>query len=243
MKKRLLNIFIALITILGCTACFDIHENLFLKKDGSGNFYFTVDLGEMKSMMSMFDGFGKGMENKGNVTIKKTPLSKINTKFEIKRRELLNTKGISNVNLIEDTINYTFGFKFDFKNIDALNVAMNTIFKDDSAKTKLEDKIYFTWKNNQLTRNEQLDSKSFLGSSSVMSGANAKNDLFNLNKIFETATYSSTYEFENKIDSTYNENAMLSSDFKKVTLTCYPFAEQKDSTQKKYTIANTITLK
>lgn len=241
MKKQLLNIFIVVFSLFCCTACFDLNENLFLKKDGSGSFSFTVDLGEMKSMMSMFDGFGKDMEKKGNVTIKKTPLSKMNTEFELKRRELLNTKGISNVKTIEDTINYTFGFKFDFKNIDALNIAMNTLFKDDSTKT--EDKKYFAWKNNQLTRFEQLDSKSFLGSSSIMSGANEANGMFNLNKIFETVSYSTTYEFENKIDSTNNENAMLSSTFKKVTLTCHPFAEPKDSTQKKCTIANTITLK
>lgn len=243
MKKQLINFFIAVLCLLGCTSCFDMHENLFLKKDGSGNFSFSVDLGEMKSMMSMFDGLGKDLENKGNITIKKTPLTKLNTKFEIKRRELLNTKGISNVKIIEDTINYTFGFKFDFKNIDALNVAMNTIFKDDSTETKTENKTYFTWKNNQFIRYDQLDSKSFLGNSSIMSGGKADNGMFNLNKLFETATYSTTYEFENKIDSTYNTNAMLSSTFKKVTLTCHPFAEQKDSTQKKCTIANTITLK
>ncbi len=243
MNKRLLNISITFICLLGCTSCFDLNENVFFKKDGSGNFSFSVDLGEMKSMMSMFDSFGKDLDNKGNMTIKKTPINKLNTQFEIKRRELLNTKGISNVNLIEDTINYTFGFKFDFKNIDALNVAMNTLFKDDSTQTKTENKTYFAWKNNQFIRYEQLDSKSFLGSSSIMSGGNIDNGLFNLNKLFETATYSTSYEFENKIDSTYNTNAMLSSTFKKVTLTCHPFAEQKDSTQKKCTIANTITLK
>ena len=227
--------------LFGCTACFDLQENLFLKKDGSGNFSFTIDMSEFKSMMAMFDQAG---DEKGEFTIKKTPQGKLNTTFEITRRKLLNTKGVSNVKAIEDTINYVFGLSFDFKDIETLNKAMNRLFEADSVKTDQKEKVYFQWKDKQLTRLDVLDSKSLFGKTAAISDKNGSTDgMFNINKLFESVSYSTNYEFENKVGATINQNAMLSSNFKRVSLKCYPFAVQTDSAAKKCSIANTITLK
>lgn len=246
MKNHLLKITVILICLLVCTACFDLQENLLLKKDGSGKFSFLINLGEFKTMLSMFDQEDIKDDREKSIT-RKSPANKLNSTFEITRRKLLNTPGISNVKNIEDTINYSFGLSFDFKNIESLNKAMNRIFEDDSVKTDVKETEYFQFKNNQLTRFEVLDSKSLLGKTNAMSGSSREgktdNGLMSLSKLFEAVSYSTNYEFENKIDSLKNENAMLSSNLKKVSIKCYPFAVLKDSTQKKCSISNTITFK
>jgi hypothetical protein len=195
--------------------------------------------------MDMFD-FGKNKN--GKFESEKTPTEQINSAFEITSKKLLNINGISNVRSIEDTINYSFGIGFDFKDINVLNKAINKLFEDDSSKKDIKkETTYFTWKNNKLTRLETLDTKSFLGKTAALSGKNKNNDamnsLFNFEKLFENISYSTNYTFENKISSSNNPNASLSSDSKNITIKCYPFATEVDSTQKKCDIANTIIFK
>ena len=254
LKKYIPKISITALALLCCTACFDIQENIFLKKDGSGNFSFVVDMGEVKSMMQMFDEAkntsddkGERNERKGSEKEKKKSSDKkLNSTFEITRRKLLNTQGISNVKAIEDTANYTFGISFDFKNIVALNDAMNKLFEDDTA-TATKKVTYFEYKDRQFKRLETLDSKSILGKSSSLSlsGDNKNNDNFGFDadKLFSTVTYTTNYEFEEKIISTQNQSALLSANMQKVSLKLYPFAAEKDSTKTKSTIANIISFK
>ncbi len=254
---------IALCALFCCTACFDIQENLFLKKDGSGNFSFIIDMSEFKSMMAMFDGVGKSLggkddtnesrskdrnKEKAKAKESKSPTDKLSSAFEKTRRKLLNTPGITNVKSIEDSISLHVGVSFDFKNIASLNEAMNKLFADDdSVKTDKKPVIYFEYKDNQLIRLEALDSKSILGKSNAFTGkstdVNSEDPLFDVSKLFSTVSYTTNYEFENKITSAKNTDAMLSSGMQKVTLKIYPFAGVKDSTKAKPTIANTITFK
>ena len=62
-------------------------------------------------------------------------------------------------------------------------------------------------------------------------------------KLFATVTYTTNYEFEEKITSTQNQDALLAANMKKVTMKLYPFAAVKDSTKPKPTIANIISFK
>lgn len=244
MKNNFTKLLVLIISILICTSCIDLQENLYLQKDGSGRFSFVVNMGEFKSMMDMFD-FGNNKN--GKFESEKTPTEQINSAFEITSKKLLEIKGISNVRSIEDTINYSFGIGFDFNDINALNKAMYNLFDNDTVKSNKKKTTYFTWKNNKLTRLETLDTKSFLGKTAALSGKNKNNDamnsLFNFEKLFENISYSTNYIFENKIISSNNPNASLSSDSKNITIKCYPFATEVDSTQKKCDIGNTITFK
>ena len=194
--------------------------------------------------MSLFDDAAPA--DKNNKTKKQSSNEELNSQFEVTRNKLLNLPGITQVKAIEDTINYKFGVSFDFKNIQSLNKAMNKLFEDDSAPKGTKDIVYFEMKGNQLIRHDAMDSKSILGKSVALSntkGGKSQNAIGGMDQVFSTVTYSTNYEFENKIDSTQNENALLSSNMKKVTLKCYPFAALKDSTQKRCSIANIITFK
>ncbi len=245
MKNRLFKLLILLLSVFGCSACFDLQENLFLKKDGSGTFSFIVSLGDLKSMMSMFE-MGKSDNNPEKSTrTKKSSNEKLSNNFESTRKKLMKIDGISNVKTIEDTINNKFGLSFNFKNVEVLNNAMNRLFEDDTATEKGPDIVYFQWKDNRLIRNEEIDSKSIIGKSGDFTKDTKKSSEtllpFSLDQLFGSVSYSSSYEFENKITESVNPNAELSSNKKKVTIKCYPFAAEKDSTKQKCTIANTIS--
>jgi hypothetical protein len=252
LKKNIQKFILIACTLFCCTACFDIQENFFLKKDGSGTFSFVIDMSQFKSMMAMFDGIGSAFEDKdkrnekAKKEKKKSPNEKLSSTFEKTRRKLLNTGGISNVKSIEDTTNLIVGISFDFKNIIALNDAMNKLFEGDSVNSDTSKVTYFEYKNKQLTRLEVLDSKSILGKTNAMSAQkddNAESMPFDVEKLFGDVTYSTNYEFEDKIDAVQNENALLSTNMQKVTLKIYPFVTPKDSTQKKHSIGNSISFK
>lgn len=254
MKKFNLRLAMVLCTLFCCTACFDLQENLFLKKDGSGNFSFIVDMSQAKAMLSMFGGEGNNIkfsDNTDTTSYKKEGQSthdNLGPTFAKTRQKLLATEGISNVKTIEDTIKFTFGLSFDFQNISALNKAMNNLFNDDdTTKTAKKDITYFEYKDNKLTRINILDSKSILGKSSSMAGKstdlNSENPLFNIEQLFSTVSYTTNYKFEEKIMASANNNAILSEDKNNITLKIYPFANSKDTTKTKATIGNTITLK
>jgi hypothetical protein len=213
-----------------CTSCFDIRENVLFNKNGSGEFTFSMNLAELKPMVSMF-----GAENGESSN------ELLASRFRETSSKLKQLPGITSAKSIEDTVNYTFGVSFSFDDIKALNLAMNSIFNDDSAIKQIP---YFEWKGRQLIRNEQLDSKSILGKTTELSntkGVKTQNSLGGLESLFSTVSYTTSYTFDRKVDSTRNENAMLSKDLKTVTVKCFPFA-LKDSTQKKCTVGNVISL-
>ncbi len=234
--------------ILCCTACFDIQENLFLKKDGSGNFSLLVNLEQTKSLLGMFTEFTTTTENKSTEAQKNnvsSSFSKFNESFDKTKQKLKTVEGLSNIKLIEDTLHYNFGISFDFKDVNALNAGLNYLFKDDNDTTH-QNITFFEYKDNQLTRLEDLDTKSMLGNSKSIDGLKKPENAhqqFDPEKFFSTVSYTATYEFENKVSSIKNENSLLSPNHQKVTLKIFPFASPKDSTEKKQTIANTIIFK
>lgn len=243
MKGHGLKFFILIVSLLGCTGCFDLQENVFLNKDGSGKFSFVVNLSEFKMMADMFD---ESEETKGDFTLKNSSTGKLNSSFVSTIKKLEKTKGISDIKTIEDTVNYTFGLSFNFKDVYALNKAMNRLFEDDSITSNTTETTFFVIKNKQFIRLDVLDSKSIFGKTTSMSNTNTKkteNSFFSASKLFETISYTSNYEFEQTIDSINNNSAILSNNLKKVSLKCYPFADTKKNAQNKCTIANIITLK
>lgn len=226
-----------------CTACFDLQENLFLKKDGSGTFSFIVNAEQIKSMMGMFDGMGNTSTDT-SATNGKT-LNKLEVAFEKTKNRLQSIEGISNITAIGDTIKYEFGISFDFANISALNIGLNRLFEEDTSSNRPIIN-YFEYSNNELKRLEVVDSKSYLGKSIGLQNDTTSfnaHKIFDFEKFFGAVSYTTNYEFEEKVESFQNKKATLSSNTKKVTLVSFPFANTKDSTEKKTNIANVIYLK
>jgi hypothetical protein len=237
MKKYIPKVAVLIISIFTCTACFDIRETIFLKKDGSGKFTFVIDMSELKVMFGSSDDSTSATSG---LEVKK-PTDKIDSKFEDIKKELRTIDGISNIIQNVDTSNIIVTIGFDFKNVTALNGALNVLFKDEE---NLKPVTYYEYKNKQFTRLESA-SKGFLKAGFEDKNApKGKSDAgkapFNLDGLFQTISYTTTYEFENEIQKSANKEALLTADQKKIILKCYPFVE--DST-KKCSLTNTITLK
>lgn len=234
MSNRFSKIIILFFSIFLCTACFDIQENIVLKKDGSGKFTFTIDMSELKTMFGSDNGSIKTSSKND-----KNPTDKIDSKFDAIKVELKKIDGISNITQNVDTTNIIVKVGFNFKNIDALNNGLNVLFKDDENTKPI---TYYEFKDKQFTRLESA-SKGFLKAgfedknTSKDKKASAKMP-FDLDGLFQTISYTTTYEFENDIKQSSNKDAVVSNK-KKITLKCYPFVE--DST-KACSLTNTITL-
>ena len=236
MKHRIWSSLLFLFSIVCCTGCFDIEENAVVNKDGSGKFSFIINMEQFKSMMSLFGDTDKVFKEDPK---KKNQDKQFGTSIERTRRKLLNIPGVSNVKVIEDSVNYRFGIAFEYNSILTLNKAMNKLFEDDTATVTTEKK-YVEWKDNTLIRYDLVDSKSLLGQTGGIGGDKKENPLFDAEKLFAKVSYSTKYTFEQPVKPD-NPQSKLSPDMKTVSITCYPFAA-KDSTMAPCTIANTITL-
>jgi hypothetical protein len=224
-----------LISLIVCTGCFDLNEYIFLKKDGSGKFSFIIDMSKMMAMSKLLD--------EGKETKTKDESDQVSSTFDRSKKKIINLPGISNYLEILDTVNYKFGFSFDFKNMESLNKAMNIVFAEDTAAA-ITNYTYFEFKNNELSRLEPNDVTRLIkgpASTEATSMSGPKNSLFNFDALFSDISYTTQYEFEQAIDSVSNENSLLSANKRKVTLSCHPFA--KDSISMACSLKNKIFLK
>jgi hypothetical protein len=122
MKKLSLFALVAALSFL--TGCITIIEKYTLNKDGSGTMEYFIDMSELYQMMASFSDSTGEMES---------------PEIDQSMREMLpgleNIEGISNIELTGDTAKYAAGIKFDFKNPNALNQAMNVLFKGEKSGT------------------------------------------------------------------------------------------------------------
>lgn len=240
------KLFILLFSLFVCTGCFDFQENLFLKKDGSGTFTFSIDMSKAKSMLALFGEMPKSIES-NDFEMNTMSTSKISAAFQVIEQNIVPVTGISNLKTINDTLNLKFGVSFDFKNIAALNKAMNKVFEKDSNSVQ-EDITYFEFRNKQLIRVDTLNTSSLFGRSGQFKIKNTKektttNSFSELNKLFADVSYTTNYFFEQTIESAKNNTSQLSENLKSVSIKCYPFVVPADSTIPKCSIANTLTFK
>lgn len=122
MKQVVLSLLFC--SLLLFTSCFQIIEEIFLNKNGSGTMQVTVDMDEMMGMFSAFmpDSL------KGDMNFEEM-IGNGESDEEIAKIEAI--KGISNVQM-KHKGEYSFSLSYDFANIDALNNAMeqNALQKD-----------------------------------------------------------------------------------------------------------------
>ena len=175
--KRFSTFLLIIISVFLITGCLDIQENIFLKKDGSGRYTFTIDMSELKTIFG-----GDGGTIKTSTKESKNPSDKIDSKFDEVKQELKKIEGISNITQRVDTINIIVNIGFDFKDIDALNKAVNILFKEENQSKSL---TYYSYKDNQFKRLESA-SKGFLKAefeNEIKKSSNAGAIISNKNKI------------------------------------------------------------
>ena len=183
-----------------------------------------LDLSKIKSTLDLFGRMG----TPGNRDISvDDPIWSAKDDFEKKKAVLDDIPGISQCNILEDSVNATIGFEFDFKNIDVLNKAMNVVAEVDSGKA---EKVYFVYQKRQITRSPANDFDDL-----DLSPSEENQDIINILPLFEDMRYVMEYTFPKKVKSVSNEKATLSLDRKTVILNYEILKDYKD-----FTIENTI---
>jgi len=209
MKKSMIIGLFGFVSLFMFTGCIDFLEEITYHKNGSGTYQFTVDMGEMKSLL---DGLG---ENESEET--KDPMKDMGEKFSELEQKLEKIQGVSHFKNINDTSSFVFGFSFDFKNAEALSKALLEQNEKLAASSQL-----FTGSKRLFTRfNKGSMAESM---KNELAGEETDDEQMAMVKsMFGDMKLRTIYHFDRRVKSSSNINSMISSDKKNVTIDYYFF--------------------
>lgn len=125
---------------IGLTGCLTIEENYTFKKNGGGTMEYVIDLSELGEMMKSFSEMGEDGGEK-----KDEGLGTMDMNEEV--AALKSIPGISKVKL-DTKKDWVQRLKFSFKDITALNAALNVLMPDSSGQPH----TFFAWEGGTLVR-------------------------------------------------------------------------------------------
>ncbi|MBP6313615.1 MAG: hypothetical protein KA408_15175 [Flavobacteriales bacterium] len=131
---------LAVILLMFFTGCLTIEENYVFKKDGSGTMEYVVDLSEMGELMKSFEDASKDGGEGGA-----SDLSTMDMEEEV--AALQKIPGIQKVK-VNKKVEWVQRVSFKFKDLVALNAALNVLMPDSSGTTT----EFFKWEGNDLVR-------------------------------------------------------------------------------------------
>lgn len=236
-------IYAALLTISVVLAgCFDITEEIFLDKNGSGRYVSIIDMRQMKDMMAMLKTMApdsaKGNDDGGMGELKGLD------SLENMWKGLEGIRGITDVKR-EKKEEWIFQISFRFANMASLNEAMTKRKSTDSGQVVQATGNFYSFKPGAFACND-----------TTMAGMN---ELFKGNKAADASTnsdslqmamtmmkslmgdmkYTCIYHLPGKVSSYSNKKAKLSEDGKTLTL-ALDLMDESDSAK---TIVNEIKYK
>jgi len=223
--KLMKNLFLALVSIVFLSSCFEILEEVDLNTDGSGTLSYTLNLSQSKTriksalLLDSVNGFKIPDEQQ------------IRDKIEEAVSVLKKAEGLSGVKVVQDYEDYIFTFKCDFTNVDALNNA--TKYLNDNYRVNNAD---FTAKNHFSF---DSDSNTFKRKGDYGSKANSEEIDSEYLSALNSAKFTSIYRFNQEVESVSNSDAKISPNKKAVML---KYKAMEVATGKK-SIENTIQLK
>lgn len=210
-----------LFLLLSFTSCFELIEQVFVKKDGSGNMQFTLNLSKSKTkinsirQMKTINGRDVPSENE------------IKQKIKELEKSVAKTAGITGVKTTMDFDNYIVTMTCNFTNANQLNGIVKSVAKTGTEVKYLEKSYNYDAANSTFERLNKISVKKDY------------NKLSNADKeVFATANYTAIYKFENTINSATNADAKISPS-KKAIMLQYSVL---DIIQNKKSIENKISL-
>jgi hypothetical protein len=184
------------------SSCFEIVEQIFLKKDGSGNLQITLNLSKSKtkinSIRQMKTVNGHDVPSEAEIKRKITDIEK----------SVAKTPGLSAVKTTMDFDNYIATITCNFGKLNQLNGIVKSIAADNKGDARYNEKSY----NYDIATNifERINKISLKKDYNKMSNADKE--------VFATANYTAIYKFENTVSSASNADAKISPSKKAVML-------------------------
>ncbi|WP_298504380.1 hypothetical protein [uncultured Maribacter sp.] len=197
MNRKALVYFSLFLCISLCTSCFEILEEIKLNKDGSGTIMVTLNMSKSKTklaslmLLDSINGYKIPSEDE------------IDESFKDVLYHLEKTPGISNIKKTKDFENYVFTISCDFKNVDNVN----GIFKDLIKKQNKNNYTNFTTTNLSYNTSTNVFRRHFTYDDAIKKSFN--NLKTEDRKVFDDASYTCIYRFENKVKNVSNTNAKV----------------------------------
>ncbi|MEO5644322.1 MAG: hypothetical protein ABIQ40_17605 [Bacteroidia bacterium] len=185
------------------TGCFEIVEDITLHKNGTGTFYYTINLSQSKNRL---DGILKLDSSDGY----RVPRRKEIDENILKAKQTLEkSPGITSVTTTSDWLNYIFTLKFDFNSVNNLNLAVETVSSELASDHKripeAADNFAFTGK--IFDRKSHYDAK-------MQSPKLTAQD----KEILKDASYACIFRFDDLVSTNSNKDAKISKSGKSVML-------------------------
>ena len=175
-------------------SCFEVIEEVNLKKDGTGTFKYTVNFSQSSSkinalmMLDEVDGHKVPTE------------SKIESEFNKICDLTKKVNGISNVTKTVDFYNFIFVYNCDFEKVENLNTIIDSLSKKTDSLDYDKTKYFSYSKDNRVFTRVGDD---------VLKKAYDKMSESKRN-VFVGAQYTSLYRFEDDVESVDQEKAIVS---------------------------------
>jgi hypothetical protein len=196
--KKLLFALCALFT-LSFTACFDITEEITVEKNGNGQYATIIDASKLAEQMQLFAAF----DTTGEV-IPRMKYS-LDSTFSTTWDGYRSVEGVSNVKVDTSTA-YVYKLTMDFKDVKALNAALN------KGKTTDQQDAY-TWEKGKLTRKDMAMN---MGDMKDAMNDEAQRDM--VKGFLQDMKYKIVFNVPNNIKSSSNTASKISDSKRSVTL-------------------------
>lgn len=207
------------------TSCFDVIDEINLKKDGSGDFLLTVNMSKSKTKLESI------------MLLESFRDHKIPSKEEVEKyiddlvQFLQDTKGLSNVKRTIDFEEFIFSIGFDFTSVENINSAIEALTIKNTKKPKSFNLRYsYNASTKQYSRNfipNAVDQTNF-----EKLGAEDKN-------MFNEAIYISISRFDSMISTCSNKKAKISKSGNAVMIR----SSATNLLRERNNISNTVQLK
>lgn len=184
------NLFFVLIAAAAClfSGCIVVEENYTFKKNGSGSMVYVMDMHEMMEQMGSIMDMAGG-ENGEN------PFAGAAKGFKEQADKIKTLSGISKVKFEEDKKGI-YKISFNFKNIKALNDALNKIIGSDDPSAY---HTFFTQEGKVIKRihSEQAN----LGDVTAMLGEDGDSEY--AQTMYESMKYKLNFKFASDVEAVY----------------------------------------
>ncbi|SFU27581.1 hypothetical protein SAMN05216480_101227 [Pustulibacterium marinum] len=222
MKMILVKLLSLFILLISTSSCFEVIEEVSLNKNGSGTIELTLNLSQSKTKLAsvMLLDSVNGHKIPSKTDIEKHVLDLVN--------DLKSAPGLSNVKHTIDFDNYILSLRCDFKKVENLNNFAQQVW--DKQKVSGQFKSY-NYDVSKMLFQRKFDFGNKLKESYSKLSKDDKN-------VFDNASYTLIYRFENPVKSFSNKNSKLSKSKKALMMKL----NANNFIQQNVTIENTIQL-
>lgn len=183
---RSLRLLAPLALLALITGCLTIEENYTFKKNGSGTMEYVVDLGALGELM-------KSMKEMGDKDAKKDGgMDELDLADEVDK--LKSVPGIKKVKMKQEKDGFVQRISFSFKDIDALNGALNVLMPDSTGKKE----NFFRWEGNTLVRTNNRHAEELGGDMSDKED----NDSLDMTGMLRSMQYKYSFAFADEVTGT-----------------------------------------